>query len=194
MVKAFSSGEMLRIERSMLEELKNAEVRVPDIIASCDSCLVMEYIENVFLPLQDREHYAADMLAALHQHSNESRMYGYYYDTPLASFMQKNEQTQYNWGLFLGQMRILPMARECYDKGVIDRQLLESLELLCRDLYRRIDMSRIYPSLLHGDIWSGNVLFEEKGACLIDPAIYYGDKEMELAFILLFDTFGKSFF
>jgi fructosamine-3-kinase len=55
-------------------------------------------------------------------------------------------------------------------------------------------MSAIYPSLLHGDIWSGNVLFEKQGACLIDPAICYGDKEMELAFILLFDTFGETFF
>jgi fructosamine-3-kinase len=55
-------------------------------------------------------------------------------------------------------------------------------------------MSTIYPSLLHGDIWSGNVLFEREGACLIDPAIYYGDKEMELAFVLLFDTFGETFF
>jgi fructosamine-3-kinase len=121
-------------------------------------------------------------------------MYGYYYDTTIGPFPQKNEQTQYNWALFLGQMRIMPMAKHCYDEGKISRHLLERLEGLCRDLYKRIDMSLIYPSLLHGDIWSGNVLFDERGACLIDPAIYYGDKEMELAFILLFGTFGERFF
>jgi fructosamine-3-kinase len=86
------------------------------------------------------------------------------------------------------------MARICYDEGKITKQMVERLEGLCRDLYKRIDMSTIYPSLLHGDVWSGNVLFEREGACLIDPAIYYGDKEMELAFILLFDTFGETFF
>ncbi|WP_373029842.1 fructosamine kinase family protein, partial [Sulfurovum sp.] len=125
--------------------------------------------------------------------TNESHMYGYYYDTTIGPFPQKNEQTQYNWTLFLGQMRIMPMARICYDEGKITKKMVERLEGLCRDLYKRIDMSRIYPSLLHGDVWSGNVLFEREGACLIDPAIYYGDKEMELAFILLFDTFGDAF-
>jgi len=63
-----------------------------------------------------------------------------------------------------------------------------------RDLYKYIDMSEITPSLLHGDLWSGNILFNIKSAYLIDPAIYFGDREMELAFILLFDTFGETFF
>ena len=121
-------------------------------------------------------------------------MYGYYYDSTIGPFPQKNEQTQYNWTLFLGQLRIMPMARRCYDEGKISKQMVERLEGLCRDLYKRIDMSTIHPSLLHGDVWSGNVLFEREGACLIDPAIYYGDREMELAFILLFDTFGETFF
>jgi fructosamine-3-kinase len=121
-------------------------------------------------------------------------MYGYYYDTTIGPFSQINEQTQYNWTLFLGQMRLMPIARICYDKGTVSKQTVERLEGLCRDLYKRIDMSKITPSLLHGDVWSGNVLFEKAGACLIDPAIYYGDREMELAFILLFDTFGETFF
>jgi len=121
-------------------------------------------------------------------------MYGYYYDTSIASFSQKNEQTQYNWTLFLGQMRIMPMAKICYGKGAISKQIMERLEGLCRDIYKRIDMSVITPSLLHGDLWSGNILFSKNGAVLIDPAIYFGDKEMELAFIVMFNTFGKTFF
>ena len=121
-------------------------------------------------------------------------MYGYYYNTTIASFLQKNEQTQYNWGLFLGQMRIMPMAKICYERGKLSKRTVDQLEILCRDIYKRIDISKIVPSLLHGDLWSGNILFNNDGATLIDPAIYFGDREMELAFILMFNTFGDTFF
>lgn len=193
-LKTSESKEKLAIEAHMLKDLYEAKIRVPDVILSKGSFLVLEHIETMDQTKTTQEIAAAKLLSRLHSVTNESRMYGYYYDTTIGPFPQKNEQTQYNWTLFLGQMRIMPMARYCYDEGKIPKQMLERLEALCRDLYKRIDMSTIYPSLLHGDVWSGNVLFEREGACLIDPAIYYGDKEMELAFILLFGTFGETFF
>lgn len=193
-VKYSDEEDKLAVEAKMLHDLKDANIRVPEVILSKGSYLVMEYIESIHQAREKQETQAAKLLTTLHSISNESRMYGYYYDTTIGPFSQKNEQTQYNWTLFLGQMRIMPMARVCYDEGKISKQILEQLERLCRDLYKRIDMSTIYPSLLHGDIWSGNVLYDSKGACLIDPAIYYGDKEMELTFILLFNTFGDTFF
>ena len=193
-VKTSEQMEKLAIEATMLEDLHEAKIRVPNVIISKESFLVLEYIETIDQAKCIQELEAAKLLSTLHSVTNESRMYGYYYDTTIGPFPQKNEQTQYNWTLFLGQMRIMPMARHCYDKGKIPKQMVERLEGLCRDLYERIDMRTIYPSLLHGDVWSGNVLFERGGACLIDPAIYYGDKEMELAFILLFGTFGETFF
>ncbi len=193
-VKTSEQTEKLAIEAHMLEDLYEAKIRVPHVIMSKESFLVLEHIETIDQAKCTQELEAAKLLSTLHYVTNESRMYGYYYDTTIGPFPQKNEQTQYNWTLFLGQMRIMPMARRCYDAGKISKEMVERLERLCRDLYKRIDMSNIYPSLLHGDVWSGNVLFEREGACLIDPAIYYGDKEMELAFILLFGTFGETFF
>ena len=192
-VKTSEQTEKLAVEARMLEDLTKAKIRVPHVIISKGSFLVLEHIETISQAKSTQEIEAAKLLSRLHSVTNESRMYGYYYDTTIGPFPQKNEQTQYNWTLFLGQMRIMPMARRCYNEGKIPKQMVERLEGLCRDLYKRIDMSTIYPSLLHGDVWSGNVLFEREGACLIDPAIYYGDKEMELAFILLFGTFGETF-
>lgn len=183
----------LLIEAKMLQDLAENGLCVPEVITSIKEALVMKYIEPASDIDYDREMEAAKALAALHQVSNESRMYGYYYDTTIASFPQKNEQTQYNWALFFGQMRLLPMAKICYDRGVISSSHIQRFEALCSSLYRRIDMDRITPSLLHGDVWSGNVIYAKKGVCFIDPAIYFGDREMELAFIQLFHTFGKAF-
>jgi fructosamine-3-kinase len=51
------------------------------------------------------------------------------------------------------------------------------------------------PSLLHGDLWSGNFMTDEKGdACLIDPAVYYGHREADLAMTKLFGGFSQSFY
>lgn len=193
-LKESKDSDKLLIEAKMLQDLKKAHLRVPEVFASTREYLLMEYIESTKQTVYANEIAAAEQLSTLHKQTNDARMYGYYYDTTIGPFMQHNEQTQYNWTLFLGQMRIMPMARLCYDKGEISKQTLERLEDLCRDLYKRIDMSLITPSLLHGDVWGGNVLFDKQGACFIDPAIYYGDKEMELAFILLFNTFGETFF
>ncbi len=193
-LKTSQLSDSFSIEANMLQDIKKYKLPVPRVYAFSKTYLLLEYIEETKQAICTQETESAKVLSALHSVTNESRMYGYYYDTTLASFSQKNEQTQYNWTLFLGQMRIMPMARLCYDQGQISKQTVERLEGLCRDLYKRINMSAITPSLLHGDLWAGNILFNMKGATLIDPAIYFGDKEMELAFILLFDTFGETFF
>lgn len=194
MLKTSKASDILMTEAKMLEDINKYNIPAPKVYALGETYLLMEYIEEKKQAKCTQEIAAAKVLADLHTLTNESRMYGYYYDTTIGPFNQCNEQTQYSWGLFLGQMRIMPMAKICYDKGLISKQMVERLEGLCRDLYKRIDMSLVTPSLIHGDLWSGNILFNMNGATLIDPAIYYGDKEMELAFILLFDTFGETFF
>lgn len=193
-LKTSQPSPMLQTEAEMLEDINKYKISVPQVFDVSERHLLMEFIAEEHLPKCTMEIEAARVLSELHAVTNESRMYGYYYNTSIGPFEQVNEQTQYNWGLFLGQMRIMPMAKICYEKGRIDRGIVERLEGLCRDLYKRIDMSAITPSLLHGDLWSGNILFNIKGATLIDPALYFGDREMELAFILLFDTFGETFF
>ena len=193
-LKTSEPSSKLQIEANMLEDINKYHIAVPEVYDVSDTYLLMSYIESTKLAKCAEEIAAAKVLSDLHAVTNDARMYGYYYNTTIGSFTQKNEQTQYNWTLFLGQMRIMPMARICYDKGYIDKGLVEKLELLCRDMYKRIDMAEIRPSLLHGDLWEGNILFNMNGATLIDPALSFGDKEMDLAYILMFDTFGKTFF
>jgi len=193
-LKTSKPSSNLQVEANMLKDINKYKIAVPRVHDVSETHLLMEYIESTKLSKCAEKIAAAKVLSDLHSVTNESRMYGYYYDTTIASFTQKNEQTQYNWTLFLGQMRIMPMAKICYAKGHISKEIVERLELLCRDMYKRIDMAKIIPSLLHGDLWSGNILFNMNGATLIDPAISFGDKEMDLAYILMFDTFGDTFF
>jgi fructosamine-3-kinase len=58
-----------------------------------------------------------------------------------------------------------------------------------------LKLDDIKPSLLHGDLWGGNYLIDEKGfACLIDPAVYYGHREADLAMTKLFGGFDSTFY
>ena len=193
-LKTSKPSSNLEVEANMLEDLHKYNIAVPKVFDVSQTYLLMEYIESTKQAKCAQEIAAAKVISDMHSVTNDARMYGYYYDTTIASFTQKNEQTQYNWALFLGQMRIMPMAKICYDKGDISKETVGRLDLLCRELYRRIDLASIEPSLLHGDLWSGNILFNINGATLLDPALSFGDKEMDLAYILMFDTFGDTFF
>ena len=193
-LKTSKSSTQLQTEANILKDINKYKIPVPSVYNVTETHLLMEYMEEENISVEEQEIYTAKVLTDLHSVSNESRMYGYYYNTNIATFEQNNEQTQYNWGLFLGQMRIMPMAKICYDKGHIDKSMVDRLEGLCRDLYKRIDMSEITPSLLHGDLRSSNILFNMNGATLINPAIYFGDREVDLASIVMSNSFSESFF
>ena len=159
-LKTSEASNKLLTEANMLNDINKYNIAVPKVFDVGQTYLLLEYIEEKEQAKGREEKEAAKLISRLHSVTNESRMYGYYYDTSIGPFDQINEQTQYNWTLFLGQMRIIPMARLCYDKGAIPKEMLGRLEGLCRNLYKHIDMSRITPSLLHGDLLGGNILFD----------------------------------
>ena len=118
-LKTSQPSDNFSIEANMLQDINKYNIPVPKVYAFSETYLLLEYIEENIQDRATQEQDAARILANLHSVSNESRMYGYYYNTTIGPFSQNNEQTQYNWDLFLGQMRIMPMARICYDKGEI---------------------------------------------------------------------------
>ena len=86
------------------------------------------------------------------------------------------------------------MAREAYREGTLPAELLARIERLAERIEDYLIEPR-FPSLLHGDLWTGNVLVRgDRIAGFVDPAIYCGSPEIELAFTTMFGTFGAAFF
>jgi len=193
LLKTSKSSDRLETEANMLEDIKKYDITVPQVLDVSKTHLLMEYIEEEAVGTLRQEEMAAQTLAKLHSVGNDAHMYGYWYDTTIGPFKQRNEQTQYHWALFWAQMRLIPMAQRCYESGVLPKREMGRIEALCSKLYTRIEMRKIVPSLIHGDLWSGNILFNMNSAVLIDPALYFADREVELAFIAMFNTFGGRF-
>ena len=86
------------------------------------------------------------------------------------------------------------MGRECLRTGRFSKEFFTRLERFSSRLDRWLHEPE-YPSLIHGDVWTTNVLADDEQITgFIDPAVYYADPEVELAFTTLFGTFGDAFF
>jgi fructosamine-3-kinase len=87
------------------------------------------------------------------------------------------------------------MGRQALDMGTLRRETYSRLEAFCADKLDTYIEEPDRPSLIHGDMWGGNVLCRDgRIAAFIDPAIYHADPEIELAFSTLFGTYGDRFF
>ncbi len=134
---------------------------------------------------------AADHLARLHRVTG--RHFGLERDTLIGGLRQPNPETS-SWRTFFVEQRLHFMGRQAMDAGRLPASLFKRIETLCGSLGRWIEEPAA-PVLIHGDMWTGNVLCHRgRIAGFVDPAIYYADAEIELAFSTLFGTFGDAFF
>jgi len=182
----------LAIEGNMLRYLKaHTALLGPEVVFSSDTLLLMTYIEgNDPIDYPAAQH-AAELLAELH--SIHASQFGFDFDTLIGGLHQPNPN--YNsWNQFFAEQRLVYMAKEAFAHKRINAKLLARVERFASDIDQFIQEPKA-PALLHGDIWGGNVIVQDSRiAGFIDPAIYFGHPEIELAFITLFHTFGSEFF
>lgn len=192
LVKHSNEDWLLESEEEMLEYLAEfTNLRVPKVIEKRPNLLITEYIRHDSVGRHEIEEDAAFALATLHRITGER--YGLFMDTTIGPFVQSNEEHE-SWIEFFKRERLLDFANKALEEGVLPGEIYDRLITFCEHLGSYLEEPDA-PSLLHGDIWSGNVLVD-RGELVgfIDPAIYYGHHEVELAFIRMFETFGDRFF
>lgn len=185
-------GTHLDVEGWMLRYLaERSGLPVPDVILAAPDLLIMSHIETADGLSAAGERDAADLLAALHGVAGDA--FGLERDTLIGGLAQPNPPTAC-WVDFFRDHRLLYMARAARDEGTLPADLMGRIDILADRLGDWLEEPAA-PSLIHGDMWGGNVLARDgRIAGFVDPAIYYADPEIELAFSTLFGTFGDSFF
>ncbi len=181
----------LAVEGFMLDYLaEKSALPVPATRHVSEELLLMDYVEHGPGHGAAAEVDAAERLAALHDIT--AREFGFERDTVIGALPQPNPWTE-NWCDFFREQRLLVMGLIARESGRLPAETHRHLERFCLQLENFIDQPPA-PGLVHGDVWSGNVLFaEDRIAAFIDPALYYADPEVEIAYIELLSTFGAAF-
>lgn len=185
---------MFEKEAKGLELLRSAhEIDVPEVIACGEehdvAFLILKFIESSDKKRGFWEDFGK-RLAALHRHTNH--FFGLEENNYIGSLHQSNRKHD-NWSDFFREERIQPQMKLAFDQGRIDYALVQSFERFYNRLNELFPVEP--PALLHGDLWGGNFMVDASGEpVLIDPAVYYGHREMDLAMSQLFGGFGPGFY
>ncbi|MCD8185191.1 MAG: fructosamine kinase family protein, partial [Rikenellaceae bacterium] len=180
-----------------LRELATSgEIRTAEVLEVGEDYLLTGYIESR-TPQGNFFDRFGRQLARMHRHT--SAMFGFREDNFIGENPQPNvpQGTEGgNWPEFFWNKRLLFQYRMAEKKGWVSTDLRAAFLLLETRIYRLLgEESREPPSLLHGDLWSGNFLCDcENRPVLIDPAVYYGHREAELAMTRLFGGFPPAFY
>jgi fructosamine-3-kinase len=182
----------LELEGSMLKYLAHkSSLPVPQVYYSDKQLLIMELLSGKSDFSPNAQIHAAELLSEMHDISAPN--FGFEYDTLIGGLHQPNTWTT-SWLTFFREQRLLYMGQEAFRYGRLSQSIYTRLETLAAKLDDYLEEPS-QPSLLHGDAWSGNILSNgDRITAFLDPAIYYGHAEIELAFTTLFGTFNKPFF
>lgn len=196
LVKSGGSGRMFPCEASGLRALDACgAIRVPKVFHQEEECLVMEWVEQ---GRADAAFYRrfGERFAALHR--IEQPHFGFHEDnyigaTPQLNLAEGSECS--DWTAFYWNKRLLPQFRWAEQKGYVSSKLRSGFGKLEDRIETLLAGSEESPALLHGDLWAGNYLCDSTGApVLIDPAVYCGHREADLAMTRLFGGFTAEFY
>ena len=194
-VKTNHSGrqKMFEAEVRGLQALASSKtLKVPQPLCFGDdqtqSYIVMEYLD---MGGRADQTVLGEQLAAMHKITDEQ--FGWQFDNTIGATFQPNKQNE-NWLDFWREQRLGFQLQLAAQNGYGGE--LQSLgDKLLVDMPVLFVGRDIAPSMLHGDLWGGNVAGLSDGTPVIfDPAFYYGDREADLAMTYVFGGFGPDFY
>lgn len=188
------ASDMFKAEAEGLKAISNTKtISTPKIIVSDnfanESFLLMEYVDSKSGNSDNMELFGMQ-LAQLHQVTTGS--FGFDHNNFIGSLNQSNKKHRF-WNDFYIEERLNPQLSLSLSKGLLSNSEIPKSELMKTRCYPYF--KDIKPSLLHGDLWSGNYLISMNGnPYLIDPATYFGHSEVDIAMSKLFGGFGATFY
>jgi len=168
-------------------------IRVPQVIAAGETgsyqVLIMEYVETGLKsgPFWKR---FGEKLAALHQVTRPQ--FGLSTNNYMGALPQQNDPMD-DWCAFFRHRRLEPQIKIAVDNRLLGKEQARGFEGLYQQLPSIFEPEA--PALVHGDLWSGNFLCDEhQQPVLMDPAVYYGHRSVDLAMTTLFGGFDPGFY
>ena len=181
---------MFEKEEKGLDLLNSSNFRIPTTLKTGTdqniSYLILEHIDNKGNRINEIE--LGTQLAEMHLITSDS--FGLDHDNYIGSIPQINNKES-DWTTFYQSMRIEPLVRKGFDSGMLETKVIRLFEKVYKELDRLIPIEP--ASLLHGDLWQGNIICNENSSpVLIDPAVYYGHREIDLAMLQLFGNISDD--
>ncbi|KPQ18701.1 MULTISPECIES: fructosamine kinase family protein [unclassified Halomonas] len=180
--------DRLRGEAEALRALSGAcsVLIVPQVLGLSEGWLIMEALET-----SGKRDNAALGEGLKELHSNVGEQHGWHWDNACGRTPQPNAPLN-DGRAFQRERRLLPLSDACYQRGLLDKKLFDRI---VRQAHALEDWLPDRPaSLVHGDLWSGNVLFTSRGPAIIDPAIYRHYPEVDIAMLTLFGSLDDHFY
>ncbi|MCH9845636.1 MAG: fructosamine kinase family protein [Alphaproteobacteria bacterium] len=211
-VAKISTSKAIASEAMMLDKLRPL-INTPKVYIAQDDMLLMEYIQHNHQPrilhaqpglvLMDKikpdtllslqaEEDAGRKIAHLHRYTR-GKYFGFDENVISCGVFIDNTPSNH-WVQFFAERRLMPMAQAAVASNNLHKRMMPALEKICANMQNYIKPPK-FPSLLHGDLWRGNMLYDDVSLLgVIDPAIYYGHHEVDLAMILMFNPVSDVFF
>lgn len=192
--KALRVPEVFAFGGVPLDPGERGELSIPGELAESPGFLVLELVE-AGAPARNFDEALGRGLAALHRAGAPG--FGLDHDNFVGRLPQVNTATPAeakDWPTFYRARRLAPLLERAAARGLATARMRDGFDRLFADLPALCGPPEP-PARLHGDLWGGNLVVDETGGpCLIDPAVYGGHREIDLAMMRLFGGFGARVF